>query len=165
MRDRARSVCFTLELFARGRAGLLSCWRFAKVASYVMIPMLLAFGQGVSAQDAQEYDHPTGLILDTEDDLKDAPQTATFKACLPVDLAHLMPPPLEQRRRTPVKIGLVASRAWPGGNVTGISTLSATLAAQRLALLRELVPPAARGPVLVNPADATRTQFTVIQLQ
>jgi len=64
----------------------------------------------------------------------------------------------------PVKIGLVASRAWPG-NVTGISTLSATLAAQRLALLRELVPPAAGGAALVNPADATRTLFTVIQLQ
>jgi hypothetical protein len=60
----------------------------------------------------------------------------------------------------PVKIGLVASRDWPG-NVT----VSATLAAQRRALLRELVPPAARGAVLVNPADATRTQFTVIQLQ
>jgi NMT1-like family len=75
MRDRARSVCFTLELFAPGRAGLLSSRPFAKVANYVMIPMLLAFGQGVSAQaqDAQEYDHATGLILDTEDDLKDGP--------------------------------------------------------------------------------------------
>jgi hypothetical protein len=101
MRDRARSVCFTLELFARGRAGLLSSWRFANVASYVMIPMLLAFEQGVCAQDAQEYDHPTSLILDTEDDLKDAPRTATFKACLPerVDLAHLMAPPLDQRQQ------------------------------------------------------------------
>jgi hypothetical protein len=101
MRDRARSVCFTLVFFARGRAGLLSSWRFVNVASYVMIPMLLAFEQGVCAQDAQEYDHPNGLILDTEDDLKDAPRTATFKACLPerVDLAHLMPPPLDQRQQ------------------------------------------------------------------
>src|SRR5262245_17527697 len=53
----------------------------------------------------------------------------------------------------PVRIGLVASVARPGGNLTGISFVSAELSAKRLELLRTLVPGAARLAVLVNPAD------------
>jgi len=44
----------------------------------------------------------------------------------------------------PVRHGLVATFARPGGNVTGINYLSAELGAKRLGLLRELVPGAAR---------------------
>ena len=54
----------------------------------------------------------------------------------------------------PVKLGLVASLARPGGNATGVNFFVSEVVAKRLRLLRDLIPNAVRIAVLVNPANA-----------
>lgn len=53
----------------------------------------------------------------------------------------------------PVQLGLVATLARPGGNVTGVTALSLDLVAKRLQLVKEVVPKARRVGVLWNPAS------------
>ncbi len=61
----------------------------------------------------------------------------------------------------PVRLGLVASLAKPGGSLTGVNFLAGELAAKRLELLREFVPAATRVAVLVNPTNATTAESTL----
>jgi putative ABC transport system substrate-binding protein len=58
----------------------------------------------------------------------------------------------------PVRLGLVASLARPGGNLTGINFLNRELVSKQLELLRELVPAATRVAVLVDPTNVSVTE-------
>jgi len=65
----------------------------------------------------------------------------------------------------PVKTGLVASLARPGGNVTGINFFATEVAAKRLRLLHDLVPKAVRIAMLVNSASASNAESTLREVR
>jgi putative ABC transport system substrate-binding protein len=65
----------------------------------------------------------------------------------------------------PVRLGLVASLNRPGGNVTGVTQLSAVVASKRLELLHELVPTASVIALLVNPTDPALADSSTRDLQ
>jgi len=60
----------------------------------------------------------------------------------------------------PVRVGLVANLARPGGHVTGASLLFAELGPKQLGLLRELVPTATRIGLLINPSNMNADDVT-----
>jgi putative tryptophan/tyrosine transport system substrate-binding protein len=65
----------------------------------------------------------------------------------------------------PVRFGLVASLARPGGNLTGINFFSSELVPKRLELLRELLPKAARVALLVDPSNVGQGERTEKEVQ
>ena len=67
--------------------------------------------------------------------------------------------------RDPVKLGLVASLARPGGNATGFNFFAQETQAKRLSLLHELVPKSVRVGVLVNPTNATTSGATLREVR
>ena len=67
--------------------------------------------------------------------------------------------------RTGVRLGLVASLARPGGNLTGINFFNTEVTAKRLELLRVLVPAATRVAVLLNPTGPPDTETTLRDME
>jgi putative tryptophan/tyrosine transport system substrate-binding protein len=59
----------------------------------------------------------------------------------------------------PVTAGLVASLNQPGGNVTGVSTLSTDIGSKRLGLLHELAPNTTAIAFLDNPKDPQAARY------
>jgi len=59
----------------------------------------------------------------------------------------------------PVEVGLVASLARPGGNLTGVTTLGALVAPKQLELLRDLIPAGAECGLLLNPSNPVITNI------
>ena len=65
----------------------------------------------------------------------------------------------------PVQLGLVASLARPGGNITGVTSLNAEVGPKRLELLHELLPTATVVGLLVNPTNPNLAEPTTKNLQ
>jgi len=60
----------------------------------------------------------------------------------------------------PVAIGLVDSLSRPGGNLTGVTSLSVEVTPKRLEFLHELIPPAGLVAALINPTSPTADSQT-----
>jgi putative ABC transport system substrate-binding protein len=82
--------------------------------------------------------------------LGDAPAVTARAATTTIPIAFAV-------NQDPVKYGLVASLAKPGGNATGFNSFAQETQAKLLSLLHELVPKSLRVGVLVNPTNATTT--------
>jgi putative ABC transport system substrate-binding protein len=65
----------------------------------------------------------------------------------------------------PVAAGLVASLARPGGNLTGVTTLTAEVGPKRVELMHELMPAATSIALLVNPAAGSFRETITTDLQ
>ena len=65
----------------------------------------------------------------------------------------------------PVRLGLVASLARPGGNLTGMNFFAQEVVSKRFGLLHELVPKANRVAVLINPGNLVASETALREVQ
>jgi putative ABC transport system substrate-binding protein len=133
------------------------------------VDQLRAFRQGLNENGyvegenvAIEYrwgDNEPDRLIALAADLVRRPVNVIAAASAPASLAAAKAttaiPTVFMVPEDPVRLGLVASLARPGGNATGVNFFAAELAAKRLQLLRTLVPGARRLAVLLNPAEPT----------
>jgi putative ABC transport system substrate-binding protein len=117
-------------------------------------------GQNVAIElrSADLYDRLPALVADLIR-RRVAVIVANYPAALAAKAATTTVPIVFATGVDPVRDGLVASLNRPGGNVTGVSFISADLGAQQLGILRELRPGAARIAVLVDPQWPTTERF------
>jgi len=85
--------------------------------------------------------------------------TAATPASLAAKIATNTTPIVFVAVADPVSVGLVASLARPGGNVTGLSLLTSDLSGKRLELLKEIVRNISRVAILMNPDNSSNTIF------
>ena len=84
--------------------------------------------------------------------------TAGPSATRPAKAATVTIPIVMTNDNDPVANGFVASLARPGGNITGLSSLSAEIYGKRLELLKEIVPQLSRVAVLGDSAEPGHAQ-------
>jgi putative ABC transport system substrate-binding protein len=99
------------------------------------------------------YDRLPGLAAELVTSKVDVIVAWTTPAALVAQRSTASIPIIFTSVSDPVRTGLVASLARPGGNVTGYTDITADLVSKRLGLLKELMPQAARVGVLSNSAN------------
>jgi putative ABC transport system substrate-binding protein len=161
-------------LAARAQQAALPAIGFLDVRSpEAMTDRLRAFRQGLAETGYVEGDNATIVYRWAENKLDRVPELAadlvdrrvavmlaggSISAIFAAKTTTTTIPILFIVPEDPVRLGLVASLARPGGNLTGINFFNAELVAKQLELLHELVPRAARVAVFVNPASVSNTE-------
>jgi putative ABC transport system substrate-binding protein len=112
-----------------------------------------------------QYDRLPALVADLVRRQAAVIATPSVPAVLAVKAAAVTIPTVFGVGEDPVRLGLVASLARPGGNATGINFFSHEVVAKRLRLLHDLMPKAVRIAVLVNPGNALIAETTLREVQ
>jgi putative ABC transport system substrate-binding protein len=94
-----------------------------------------------------------GLVTELVATKVDILVTATNAATLAAKQGTSSIPIVTATGSDPVELGFVASLARPGGNVTGVTSISSELSAKRLGLLKELIPKVSRAAILWERAN------------
>jgi ABC-type uncharacterized transport system substrate-binding protein len=144
----------------------------ASLGSYV--PMVVAFRRGLSETGYDEgrnvaiefrwaenhYDRLPELAADLVRRRMSVIAAFTVDAAGAAKTATANIPIVFEMGNDPVTAGFVASLNRPGGNLTGVTTLTVLLGVKRLELLLELVPKATVIGILVNPSNANAELIT-----
>jgi putative tryptophan/tyrosine transport system substrate-binding protein len=171
----------TWPLAARAQQQALPVIGFLNVASPDGYrPMTDAFGQGLQESgyvDGQnvaiEYrwgegrsDRLPAMAADLVHRQVTVIAATTTPAALAAKAATTSIPIVFETGGDPIRLGLVASLARPGGNVTGVTQWNVTVAPKQLELLHELVPTATVMAVLIDPtSDPTNAEIITTDLQ
>jgi putative tryptophan/tyrosine transport system substrate-binding protein len=145
--------------------------RIGYLAQITRAPLVEAFRQGLRELGYQEGQNLAIEFRDAEGQPDRLPALAAELVQLHVDVIVTHPtnaaraakhattliPIVMAGADDPVRTGLVASLARPGGNMTGVSSFGPDLSGKRLELLKEAVPTLSRIAVLWNAADSGMT--------
>ena len=175
--DRRRWLLGSLGLLVAPGAAVAQAGKVARVgflaSQAVTSDALEALRSGLRELGWTEGENLALVIRSPEDKPERLPALATELVRHPVDVlvASATPASLAAKHATttvpivsvytldPVAVGLVGSLARPGGNVTGLSTLSLEYAGKMLELLERVVPNTSRVAVLGDPTNPSRALY------
>jgi putative tryptophan/tyrosine transport system substrate-binding protein len=159
----------TVPRYLRAQQKAMPVIGYLSSGSTASAPNLPAFHQGLSETGHVEgqnltieyrwaegrFDRLPALAADLVGRKVDVIATLGMPAALAAKSATSTIPIVFNVGIDPVALGLVASLARPGGNLTGVTIMSSELMPKRLELLSELVPQAGAIALLVNPNNAS----------
>jgi putative ABC transport system substrate-binding protein len=154
-------------LAARAQQGTLPVIGYLTGGSEVAVEQLAAFRRGLQDAGYREGENVAIAYRWAEDQYERLPALADDLVTQQVRVIAAIGIPAAQAAKAatstipivftvggdPVEFGLVAGLARPGGNLTGVSSLSVDLGSKRLELLHELIPAVGDVWLLINSSN------------